>query len=297
MTGLLKLFLGFLKFYFVLMGFGMLANAITYASADLLLFVESGCTQSYWIKLLNSTDATGDGIAWEALRYFWQTAFHSVPFDSYFDTTLGVAFDGSNGNILTFVIGLFGEDGQVLKPSSSFSQQTSAILKDVAITALSSFVLFGVTDFKKKLSTFTGIAGKLGFAFAFPYWIFAGYTFANCLIASLELVFDADQSNVLYLSLTVLGMLLTIFIQWLSPRSCLKKGFALRTIAYWIFKLVLCVIEAFLAWLLCRSIANFLTWNVLPALTIISALLIFTSMLEQYISEWTENGLFPIKIK
>ncbi|MBE6567319.1 MAG: hypothetical protein E7657_01530 [Ruminococcaceae bacterium] len=297
MTSCLKRFLFFLKFYFVFAVFGMLANVITYTSADLLFFVESGCTQSYWMQLMNSTDANAEIVAWRAFNYFWQTAFRLIPFDGFFETTLGSAFDGADGNIFTFVIGLFGEDGCVLKPPASFWQQTPLILKDGAIAALSSFVIFAVLDFKKRVLASKSFASKLGFAFAFPFWIFAGYTFANCLITSLELIFNAKQSSSLYFWMIVLGVLLMIFIQWVGSRTPLKRGFALRTAVYWVVKIVFIAIEAFLAWLLCRSVTDYLSLRVIPTLAIISAFFIFVSMLDQYVNEWATTGVLPIKVK
>lgn len=96
---MLKVIWGFLKFYYVYIGFGVFAIIILYASADLRLLIESlehgNGVHSFLQTIIHAPETLDDRDAMEAVMNYFKVAFDSVPGDNYFNAVLNVSFDSN----------------------------------------------------------------------------------------------------------------------------------------------------------------------------------------------------------
>ena len=273
-----KLISGFLKFYLTYAFFGMFAIFIIYASADVLLLVQTG--QSYLLQMIFDPDTVSDEKVKDAVVYFIKVSFDSIPGEAYFEDAFGLAIDGANGNVFTFVLNVSQDYDMISSMRMSFVDYAPNFLRDISITSLSTFVFFAVVHFKDIVLKTNSISVFLGFIFASFFWLLAGYTFGGCLVSSLELIVDTKNRIVLYIVLIMLAIGLEALIHAFA-----NKCSVFRLLALSILKIFFSVVKVFFVWYMCRNVSKAIVFEAIPALLILATLFIFFSIAEVEMSK------------
>jgi len=286
-----KFVVGLIKFYITFAIFGMFANIITYASADMLYFVIH--KQSFLRTIIFESETLTEEFAFSAVKYFMETAMNSIPGNILFEETIGIAIDGADGNILGFMESI--EDIAAIggEFKTAFSDYAPYFMRDMAVATLASFVIFIVVDLKDKLiKVRAGFSVFLGFSFSLFFWILAGYTFGNCLITALELFINSENKNILYIVVIVFAIAFEGIVHSYAKKCPLSRLLVLAVI-----KIVFNVIKALLAWLMFLNVTDYYSLSTIPALVILSILFTVLSAVELNASNWADGGISLITTK
>ena len=199
-----KIIWGFIKFYLVYMAFGIFANIILYASADLRCFVETG--DSFIRTMIAAPESISEEMAFAEVLNYLQIAFDSIPGDGYFSSVLGIAFNGNvSAEVFLAALDLIkkGEAGAVLINTLWNYEE---FWREMAVATCASMVLYAVMHLRKIIAG-KSISVILGFAFASVFWIFAAFTFGEAITYALEIRVSQENLNVLYIGIIIFAAL------------------------------------------------------------------------------------------
>lgn len=283
-----KFFIGCLKFLFVYFLFGVFAVIIIYASADVLHIVRNG---SSYLRVIFSQPVS-EAYAGEAVLYFMSTAFRSLPFTTFFNESMGLLLDGAGGNIFKMLYSVAYDLQGFINDLRNYVKNVQTFLRDMAVATLASFVFFAVVDLKDKVLKSRSISATLGFAFASIFWIFAGYTFGECLVTVLETLIVQDtmqRALPLYVVLILLAVGLETLIHAFSKKCTIH-----RLLIFTAVKIVFNILKAWLAWLMYMELAQILVFinpMIYVSVLLIAALFFFMALVENKLSKWSELGV------
>ncbi len=282
-----KLFIGCFKFLFTYFLFGVFAVIIIYASADVLHIVHYG---SSYLKTIISQPVS-EAYAGEAVLYFMSTAFHSLPFTDFFNESMGLLLDGAGGNIFKMLYTVVYDLQGFVNDLRNYVQNIQTFLRDMAVATLASFVFFAVVDLKDKVLKSRSIFITLGFALASVFWIFAGYTFGECLVTVLETLIvqsETQRAVLLYVILILLAVGLEALIHAFSKKCTIH-----RLLVFTAVKIVFNILKAWLAWLMYMELVQILVLinpMIYISVLLITALFFFMALAENKLSKWSELG-------
>ena len=293
-----KVIWGLLKFYYVYIGFGVLAVIILYASADLRLLIESlesgNGVQSFLQTMIHAPETLDDKDAAEAVLNYFKVAFDSVPGETYFNAVLNVSFDSNVGSdIAGLLVDLV--DGGTEEPVLVQGLRNYELFwRDMAVATSASMVMYAVMHLKKKIAG-RSISVILGFALASVFWIYASYTFGETVTFALERVINTDNLKALYIIIVLVAIGLESSIHAYGGKCSLLRLAALLCLKI-AFNLVKCVF----AWYMCSLIAFFINSQDMPSAAAFAGgitgimtsggIFFAVALLEAKLTDWAEKA-------
>lgn len=286
-----KIIEGLIKFYIVYMLFGVMAVIILYASADLKCLIQTG--ESFFQDMIHSPDSIGDDRVANAVQRFFLIAFESVPGDTFFDAVFGISFSNNVGaDITSHIIDVF-QSGETISEFAAKLNGYDLFWRDMAVATCASMVLYAVAHLKTQLVG-NGIAVWLGFALASVFWILAGYTFAETLTYSLEVIVGFGELTALYIIITVTAILLEASIHAYGGKCSV-----VRLVVLLFSKIIFNLIRTAFVLYICKVITSFfgvgstatlinIPINMLGVMTA-AGIVVCISLVEAQITEWSEK--------
>lgn len=186
----------------------VLSLAILYISADIIGYLNTGV--SFWLSVFTFSESVAEEMTKVFVFQSFKTAFDSVPFYDFLDNFLG----GISTNVFTFIGDL--QSGFFNLKSVSFDKLD--FTRDLAKTAITSFVFFAIEHIKEKIK-WKSIAVTLAVYLSSVFWIFASYTFAECILLFLEKFTVGKTMNAYIIVIVIFSALQTVITAFGDVKS------------------------------------------------------------------------------
>ena len=229
-----------IAFFLVAMVLSMLANIITYASADMIRCANGG--ESYLLSFLTRPNEVTERQAAEAVFFFMRTAAESVPFQTFFDQTLDADGMGILVELIRSPQSILADLGKDIKG------HMAKLPQDLAVSTLSNFVFFAFLDMKEKLFRKSSWGVVLGIWTAAIFWILASNTFAMSLILVLKNRVAVTRQVFLYIGIIVFAIAFEVVIHGFA-----KKCKIAPLVLVSILKIITGIFRAFWVWMIVRN--------------------------------------------
>lgn len=286
MDATIKFILGYIRFLFVYMLLGVFANAIIYICAGVISYIVDPSFADVVARVFSSPGSINEQDAYALVKAYYSTIKASIPGDAFLDESLGVAFnglalEGVDGNIFTMLYGIVNgaESGALMVPIGDY---TVEFVRDIAKVSLSSLLIFILLEIKGFILKKASLADGIAFALASVFWIFASYTFGECVIFCLERIINNPGMNILlYVILIITSCGISIVSNAYSGK--LKLFFVFLSA---VVKIVFSIIKALLSWLLARNL-DFSAgiWENIMDIIGLAAILIAMTAFEMWLSK------------